>query len=415
MSIHISTDMDQSEPSTSNSGSETMSPTATVFSSPPSTPVLRINHTIGDLSEDDVDKPVPGWPKLARTVADQPAFAAFPSFTDLNVKSLLYYQAQLIRLRKELHKMEFQDYLFGDNSEPKDPGKTGSGQEDVEHAESEQKVPEEKGREQLIILEKIRTILDKYNNALIQFSQISAFPEADSSNVECLRKCARKVFNQSAITGSGSQTWGILRNQNGTDEKQKSFWKLVWGLFVGFFKTPEVTRVEASKVFQEHLIVPRAESKPDGLTLWVTYSFIPLYHHVWKKCGSPTWASFWNSKCLLPRWAQESTSKPAAPKGSKRSKAGGSNLTSYSQSWILHVTSILTTIVACLLPIVAIVVLSRVHTMGMILGLIALFNSVFAFGLALISSTSSRVEIFTATAAFSAVMVVFVQNKISQN
>jgi hypothetical protein len=59
----------------------------------------------------------------------------------------------------------------------------------------------------------------------------------------------------------------------------------------------------------------------------------------------------------------------------------------------------LTTIVACLLPVIAIVVLSKVHSMGMILGLIAIFNSVFAFGLVLISSGSSRVEIFTATAA----------------
>lgn len=187
MSIHISTDMDQSEPSTSNSGSERMSPTTTVFSSQPSTPGITINHTIGDLSEDDVTKPVPGWPKLARTVADEPAFVAFPSFTDLNVKSLLYYQAQLIRLRKDLHKFEFQDYFFGDSPqrhfaedldwmldleptdpeekdpEEKGPEKKDSGQEDPEHTESEQKDSEQKGLEQLKILEKIRTILDKYN------------------------------------------------------------------------------------------------------------------------------------------------------------------------------------------------------------------------------------------------------------
>lgn len=247
------------------------------------------------------------------------------------------------------------------------------------------------------------TVLE--DNALVQFSQISAFPEADSSNVECMRRCASRAFNDQAITGSGSATWGILSRKNGTDDTPKSFWQLVWGVFVGLFITKEVTRAEEPRVFQEQLIVPRAESKSDGLTLWVTYSFIPLYHHVWKKFRSPNWAKFWTkvngqfSKCHLPRWHQESTEKSAPHKHSKHSKAGVGDLTKYSHRWIVRVTSILTTIVACLLPIIAIVVLSKVQSMGMILGLIALFNSVFAFGLVLISSTSSRVEIFTATAA----------------
>jgi hypothetical protein len=73
--------------------------------------------------------------------------------------------------------------------------------------------------------------------------------------------------------------------------------------------------------------------------------------------------------------------------------------TEYSSLWIVRVTSIMTTVVACLLPTVAITVLARVHTMSLILGLIALFTAIFAVGLVLLSSTSSRVEIFTATAA----------------
>lgn len=71
----------------------------------------------------------------------------------------------------------------------------------------------------------------------------------------------------------------------------------------------------------------------------------------------------------------------------------------YSGSWIEKVASIITTVVACLLPVVAITVLARVHSMGLILGLIAIFTAVFAVGLVLLSSSSSRVEIFTATAA----------------
>jgi hypothetical protein len=248
------------------------------------------------------------------------------------------------------------------------------------------------------------------DNALIQFSQVSAFPDADSSNVDCLRKFARKVCEPSGITGPGSQTWGTLSSENGTEEPPKTFWPLFWGLFLGFFKTQEMKRDPVKDEFQEHLIVPRVGSKPDGLTTWVTYSFIPLFHHVWQGCGSPTWAGLWTkvtgpfSSCHLPKCWQDAsppTTNTAASRGAKRPKVEKNltGVTAYSKSWILRVTSILTTIVACLLPVIAIVVLSRVHSMGMILGLIALFNSVFAFGLVLISAGSSRVDIFTATAA----------------
>jgi hypothetical protein len=406
-----------------------MSPTTTAFSSPSQSPNPGItkNRPNGSVAIEDVTGTVPGWPALARTIANKPAFVAFPSFNDLNVKSLLYYQAELIKLRKELHETEYQDYFHGDASQIHFAEDLDwlfdSVQSDSEQKDSDQK-DSEQSPEQLRILEKIRIILDKYNAALIQFSRVSEFPEADSSNVECLRNCAREVVNGSAITGSGSQTWGTLCKAKVT---QKSLGKLVWGLFVGLFKTQEVKRAKVPKEFQEHLIVPRAGSKPDGLTLWVVYSFIPLFHRVWRGCGEPTWAKLWGgvkgpfSSCHLPRFRQDSsastasTAGTAASSGSNLSKAGDKNLTAYSKSWILRVTSILTTIVACLLPVVAIVVLSRVQSMGMILGLIAIFNSVFAFGLVLISSGSSRVEIFTATAAFSAVMVVFVQNKISQN
>ncbi|OCL11259.1 hypothetical protein AOQ84DRAFT_287605 [Glonium stellatum] len=38
-----------------------------------------------------------------------PDFAAFSRFRDLNIKSLLYYQAQLTTLRKKLHRQEYKD------------------------------------------------------------------------------------------------------------------------------------------------------------------------------------------------------------------------------------------------------------------------------------------------------------------
>jgi hypothetical protein len=65
--------------------------------------------------EEDLDVPVPGWPHVATLMAKTPDFASFSRFRDLNIKSLLYYQAELTKLRKKLHKQEWEDYRRGDN------------------------------------------------------------------------------------------------------------------------------------------------------------------------------------------------------------------------------------------------------------------------------------------------------------
>jgi hypothetical protein len=47
-----------------------------------------------------------GWPKLAEKMAKVPEFAAFSRFSDLNVRNLLYYQAQIKSLRTKILKTE---------------------------------------------------------------------------------------------------------------------------------------------------------------------------------------------------------------------------------------------------------------------------------------------------------------------
>jgi hypothetical protein len=68
------------------------------------------------VTQDDLDEPVKGWPQLAFFIARNPKLAAFSRFGDLNVKSLLYYQAQLIRLRKKLHLQEKRDEEGGNEA-----------------------------------------------------------------------------------------------------------------------------------------------------------------------------------------------------------------------------------------------------------------------------------------------------------
>lgn len=73
--------------------------------------------------------PVAGWPRVSMFMAKKPHFASFARFSDLNVKSLLYYQAQLTSLRKQLHIQERDDqrrygygYDFDDDEEVEDDG-----------------------------------------------------------------------------------------------------------------------------------------------------------------------------------------------------------------------------------------------------------------------------------------------------
>jgi hypothetical protein len=57
-----------------------------------------------------LEHPLHGWPELAQLMAQN---ADLQAFTDLNVKSLLYYQVELTDLREELRKLEWTDHLEG--------------------------------------------------------------------------------------------------------------------------------------------------------------------------------------------------------------------------------------------------------------------------------------------------------------
>jgi hypothetical protein len=407
-------------------------------------------------------------------MAQTPDFEAFASFKDLSIKSLLYYQAELIYLREALHKLE-----WGDNRQPKNVVNSRFADDltklirarDKSIANKELDKPVQLP-EQWVLIEKIRSTLDKYrkisqqpleenmtnslfsqDTALLQFSEVAALRDADRCNVRTLKDCVQRAGrDQLALTGSGAFTWG---DYNESSPEEKPITQLLWGLFTGFFVSPDDKPKEQKELYQEHLVVPRTGNPPDGLTLWVIRSFIPFYdrltrehpvpisenHAKYKKYVLPFWAilvltwlileSLWSVVVLLCRklqpevpnnddetesqkqWTDASSSGTPSQGSPDPSKCDASDsfkcleqsetikkgLTAYSGLWILRVTSIMTTTVACLLPVVAITVLAKVHSMSLILGLIALFTSLFAIGLALLSSSCSRVDIFTASAA----------------
>lgn len=98
-----------------NHNSNENTPTPTQLSQFPS--VSRKNHAQDPGGvEKDPDQPVNGWPRVAMLMAETPDFAAFSRFRDLNIKSLLYYQAELTKLRLDLHEQELEDSHRGDDN-----------------------------------------------------------------------------------------------------------------------------------------------------------------------------------------------------------------------------------------------------------------------------------------------------------
>ena len=106
--------------------------------------------------DDDVSEapfpedPIQGWPQLALLMAKTPDFATFSRFRDLNIKSLLYYQAQLTVLRKKLHDLEYAD--------------AGKGKIWAERAD---KLVEDTKSDQFLLVKDIRIVLKEYSESWV--------------------------------------------------------------------------------------------------------------------------------------------------------------------------------------------------------------------------------------------------------
>lgn len=159
------------------------STTATPFSEPPSSaiPMEETHHPFDrrGVSMKDVNTPVPGWPALTRVIARNPELEAFPSFSDLAIKSLLYYQAELVYLRKQLHQVEYRDYFHGNEPE-------SNFAEDLEQLFMVRESGTEP--EQWIIMEKIRRVLEKYSALLSTFWEVRLTCELQRSRASAALK-----------------------------------------------------------------------------------------------------------------------------------------------------------------------------------------------------------------------------------
>jgi hypothetical protein len=149
--------------------SERFSTAPTVTDSARSKPTclscLEIYRT---LSEDEKEKwpptknlelPCHGWPGLANLMVKKPGFESFQAFRDLHIKSLLYYQAELVKIREDLHKLEWKNHTNGGF------GLSDKLSERVDFllkTESDFNAGDE-GSEQMLKIRKMRTLLKEYS------------------------------------------------------------------------------------------------------------------------------------------------------------------------------------------------------------------------------------------------------------
>lgn len=143
---------DQIHPATMNTGA----PRTTISQTTATDPVPSVNC------------PVDGWPTLAKIIAEKPDLEAFASFTDLNIKSLLIYQAELIHLRKALHNAEYADFRSSEYEDSSSYAENlealiGARDDSVESMGNSKPTDRIPMPLQWVIIEKMRITLEKYS------------------------------------------------------------------------------------------------------------------------------------------------------------------------------------------------------------------------------------------------------------
>ncbi|APA10290.1 hypothetical protein SS1G_07260 [Sclerotinia sclerotiorum 1980 UF-70] len=404
---------------------ELVSPTATSQSDETvvGSPISQLQFTSGPWEKatdpsKDLEKPLPGWPLVSKLIADYPDLEAFKAFRALNIKSLLYYQAELENLRMKLHQAEYNEHRQGEAEGIKSASMMS---ENLGYYLFHARMDDDKCKSQQVkIMEQIRVVLKEYNAALLQYSQITALPRADPYNVETLRVWIKRDGNH-CISGPAAKAWGDYTESVRKEKPLKwQFISLLRSMFWPAAPQPDIL----------DLVVPRQGHKVDSLTRWVANEFVPFWHSLKQTLrrkkvktssaenGLPTTETKAHSSLgsgksqrSLFSWLSRRNNSTGTIQADSKSK-NRAGLTVYSEARMLRFTSSVATVIACLLPTVAIAVLSSLQSTAELLGVIAAFTAIFAMGLMFLTdSGTSRVEIFTATAAFSAVMVVFVQNQ----
>jgi len=230
------------------------------------------------------------------------------------------------------------------------------------------------------------------DEALLLYQQICALPYAEPYNMRTLRQWIRNE-RQGNFSIQGryglENTWGDLYHPSvdvwNPYKQLKHLWtRLFWA------STPEKDDLD--------LVATAPQNKIDGLTRWIVCDLMTSWKD-WREYRK-------NEKPERTTDVENSSTASGAsnpvvnPENWLEKVAKEDTLETWNDNVPLRITSGISTIIACLLPVVAITILSQLHGLRNLLLCLAGFAFLFAVVLIFLTQgTSSRTEIFAATAA----------------
>ncbi|KAK3368637.1 hypothetical protein B0H63DRAFT_488849 [Podospora didyma] len=407
---------------TSDIGTSSESPTSThtAYSTaallPPAPQVVAppplVRPSQATLGSQD-DKKVLGWPQLAQVMAEKQGLESFSRFRELNIKNLLYYQAELACLEADLTSVERNNAdargtLRGNHA--KNAGRL------VKPPNTQNETPQD--REQRDLVFEIRRTLKEYNQAFLLYKQVSEAPEPDYQDVEQIQKWLnlKEYGGNRCIEGRGATTWGPICDPDLIGCHEPILKRLVLLPFRLFWPrhSPEVEKLD--------LVTLPPQQKPDAFVYWISHELVPLYDQIRKRLfpdisdkpgiDDPEAANWQSPSEKQKKIADKLKKKKAEEREKQKDRKKQDIFDTYSGAKMQIFASSVATVVACVLPTISIGILATAEGLVRRLLYIGGFTALFAIGLMFLTDAdTSRVHIFTATAAFSAVLVVFVQGQ----
>jgi len=183
-------------------------------------------------------------------------------------------------------------------------------------------------------------------------------------------------------------TWGDLSKKEPAKPLWTQCWEVFWALVLAKAPPPSDGK----------LVVTQPNVKIDNLTKWVGYHLVPLWWEIKEIWAGNRKINPSNSDIEKPETSPHGP-QSAVPTAESRPKTFDT-LESISEHTALRFTSGLTTVMACLMPVVAIAALTQVSGTRDLLLCITGFAVIFAILLIFLTQgTASRTDIFAATAA----------------
>jgi hypothetical protein len=256
-------------------------------------------------------------------------------------------------------------------------------------------------------------LIQSKGEAMLLYAKTNDLPEPETFGVNNLLKWLR--LKGHPIAGPGKDSWGELLR---LDKRPPSLWSQFLRLVRTIFWERESDKVHLG------LVVPRKHIEVDRIARWASSEGIPF----WERFRGE-WASYWKPEPTLPQPSPSTAARHSSSSSAstllqwishhgrklrhrsqdlgwlKEEMEEGPKVFTYRIKRLVAFAHLLITFVgisASLLPIIAIIALSKV-SQDKILGFIALFTGLFTFGLLVLTllgtSRTSMLDIFTASAA----------------